>query len=414
MYIYICINYIKTLRKQFKFDDPELDDFDFDDELTEKVTKDADLIEVEIEDDIEEAEEVKLEAVRHIPKRVTDKKNFVIRFTNEETKEILENVIRKGKNDKRVYSLILIWLTSFFKKKHFKILRNLSGGNIYVHEFNENTEELKTIVQDILYNLVKTGENKKGKTGLKYKINWDCRDNQIITFVYRFVHYNLFQAMSRVFRQSKASNNLFNERKKPNMQRISEIAKKLSDPSLTAVESIYELKKYEVSDEELYTYRQLFTMGDYDNFCSLNDDLLNKIEANDLNLTKQDVIKEDSNKKETYDILVNTLNNDIQMSKLHRDFLKCYYEIPYTTSIGAEVYEFTQNLADFLKYYPSYIPQFCEVKQKKTSYVKSNTKIPLKKIIMERVKGSEVYHDAHSALKIILEAQLEKKSIEID
>lgn len=398
-------------KKKFKFDEPELEDFDFDNELTEEPVKDLELSDHDVDE--EEIEEVKLEAVRYIPKKVTDKKNFVIRFTNEETREVLENVIRRGKNDKRIYSLILIWLTSFFKKKHFKILRNLSGGNIYVHDFNDNTEELKTIVQDILYNFVKTGENKKGKTGLKHKIDWECRDNQIITFVFRFVHYNLFQAMSRVFRQSKASNNLFNERKKPNMQRISEIAKKLSDPSLTAVESINELKRYDVSDEELYTYRQLFTMGDYDNFCSLTDDLLNRIEGNDLNLTKQESIKEDTDRKETYDILVNTLNC-VQMEKVHRDFLKCYYEIPYTTSIGEEKYEFTQNLTDFLKYYPVYIPQFCEIKQKKSNYVKMNTKIPLKKIIMERVNGSEIYHDAHNALKVILEVKLEKKSIEID
>jgi hypothetical protein len=400
-------------KKKFKFDEPELEDFDFDNELGEELVKEKDVPEYDLEEEAEESKGVKLEAIRYIPKKVTDKKNFVIRFTNEETREILENVIRRGKNDQKIYSLVLIWLTSFFKKPQFKILRNLSGGNIYVHDFNDNTEELKTIVQDILYNFVKTGENKKGKTGLKHKIDWECRDNQIITFVFRFVHYNLFQAMSRVFRQSKASNNLFNERKKPNMQRISEIAKRLSDPSLTAVESINELKRYDVSDEELYTYRQLFTMGDYDNFCSLNDDLLNRVECSDLNITKQEAIKEDTDKKETYEILVNTLNCK-EMEKVHRDFLKCYYEIPYTTSIGDEKYEFTQNLTDFLKYYPSYIPKFCEIKQKKSSYVKTNTKIPLKKIIMERVNGSEVYIKSHNALKKILEVQMEKKSIDID
>lgn len=338
------------------------------------------------------------------PKKGT---NFVIRFTNEDTKEIIENTVRFGRSDKRIYSLILIWLTSFYKDKRFKILRNLSGGSIFVHDFDKNTEEIKTIVHDIIVALCRTGENKKGLTGLKHKIFWDWRENQIIAFVYRFVMFSLFQCMSRVYRQSKASNNLFNERKKPAMQKINKIASAMSDPSLTAVESINEIKKHGVSDEELYTYRHLFAMGDFDNFCSLSDDLLNKIEGSEASLNQIEEAEEQNKSKKLYDIVALVINsNDI--TKTVRDFLKSYYQIPTISenAITGEKFEFTQDLGDFIKYHPEYVFEFCDLEN--TQKIPKN---PIKKLNISKVDGSNIYKEAHEKIKDVLTVEMKRNNL---
>ena len=341
------------------------------------------------------------------PKKGT---NYVVRFSNEETKEIIENTVRFNKSDKRIYKLILIWLTSFYKNRHFKILRNLSGGSIHVHDFDKNTEEIKTIVHDIIVALCKTGENKKGLTGLKHKIFWDWRENQIIAFVYRFIQFSLYQCMSRIYRHSKASNNLFNERKKPEMQFINKLASSMSDPSLTAVESINAIKKHGISDEELYTYRHLFAMGDYDNFCSLSDDLLNKIDGNDNIMNQIEDQKKSNESKEVYDMITEIINSN-ELDKTSRDFLKSYYQLPTisTNEFTGEIFEFTQDLGDFMKYHPEYIKTFCNIEEK--SKIPKN---PLKKINMEKVENSDIYKFAHEQMRKITEPKIKKLKSTID
>lgn len=335
--------------------------------------------------------------------------NYVIRFTNEETKEIIENIVRFGKNDIRIYSLILIWLTSFLNNKHFKILRNLSGGSIFVHDFDKNTEEIKTITHDILVALCRTGENKKGFTGLKYKLHWDWRENQIIAFVYTFVKYTLYQCISRIYRQSKASNNLYNERRKPEMIRICKIAAAMSDPSLTAVESIAEIKRHGISDDELYTYRHLFAMGDFDNFCSLTDDLLNKIEGNDAILEQIEDNQESNKKKEIYDIITQVVNSP-DIEKKERDFLKSYYQIPTISynQITNEMYEFTQDLTDFLKYNPEYVLDFCDIENPEKI-----PKNPWKKLNLTKVDSSCIYKNSHAQVKKYILQEAKKQNVDL-
>lgn len=371
-------------------------------EETKQIKQDIDDLWNDYVDELEELEA----ATPQKRKRGKPKKgsNYVVRFTNEETKEIIENIVRFNKNDKRIYALILVWLTSFYKNRHFKILRNLSGGSIYVHDFDKNTEEIKTIVHDIIVALCKTGENKKGLTGLKYKIHWDWRENQIIAFVYRFVMFSLYQCMSRIYRHSKASNNLFNERKKPEMQFINKLASSMSDPSLTAVESIEAIKTQGISDQELYTYRHLFAMGDYDNFCSLSDDLLNKIEGSDLIMEHIEDQKESNKNKEIYDVVTELVNSN-EIDKVSRDFLKAYYQIPTITynAFTQEKLEFTQDLGDFMKYHPEYIREFCDLEEK--AKIPKN---PLKKINMKKVFSSNIYNKSHEKIKTIIEPQLKK------
>lgn len=388
-----------------EFEDWELvDSIDIEETIAvpEKKSNDIDELWNEYADNLELEElAIPQKKKRGKPKKGT---NFVIRFTNEDTKEIIENTVRFGRSDKRIYSLILIWLTSFYKDKRFKILRNLSGGSIFVHDFDKNTEEIKTIVHDIIVALCRTGENKKGLTGLKHKIFWDWRENQIIAFVYRFVMFSLFQCMSRVYRQSKASNNLFNERKKPAMQKINKIASAMSDPSLTAVESINEIKKHGVSDEELYTYRHLFAMGDFDNFCSLSDDLLNKIEGSESSLNQIEESEEQIKNKKLYDLVAEVVNSN-EVTKPIRDFLKAYYQIPTISenAITGEKFEFTQDLGDFIKYHPEYVFEFCDLEDKQKV-----PKNPIKKLNIYKVDNSNIYKLAHEKIKDILTSEMKK------
>ena len=264
-------------------------------------------------------------------------KSFKKIFTDEEAREIVENTVRFRKSDKRIYTLICLWLCSLLQRNDYKQLKVLTNNApIDVMNFDNNHELVKEVVHSILEEMLaitpyKFSEKRREELGLAkdeqvlrglvYHIDWKMPNKQILKFTMGKVQFALYRAVSKLFRSQQATSNHFTEKNKEKMKIITDI--------------------------DMYQYRQILGYGNYDNFVHLTKELEDRVSST------TDNTKKNSERMNMYDEMYKILNSN-SIKLVYRDFLKAKFKIPSMMIEGGVIKEFILEIKDFFKLHKEY------------------------------------------------------------
>jgi hypothetical protein len=339
-------------------------------------------------------------------------KTFKKIFTDEETREILENTIRFRKSDKRIYTVICLWLCNLIQSNYYKQLRVLTkNAQIDVLDFNNNHEMIKEVVHSILEEMLSVtpyklsakrrealglAEGEEVMRGLVYQIDWDMPNKQIFKFVMTKVGFALHRAISKLFRSQQATANHFTEKNKEKMVVISHIATSSTDSKIVTNEKIRLLWNYGITDLDLYQYRQVHCYGNFDNFVTLTPELMDRVsytaDTESMNLERMNMRDE----------LCKILNSNA-IKRCYRDFLKAKFKIPSIMIENGELKEFIIEMKDFFSIHNEYYKVLNPIIETVTEKGK---KVKRYSFDDEYLKNTSFYKEAISEIKRCLVSNL--------
>jgi len=189
--------------------------------------------------------------------------------------ESIVNLIFHKKADNLIYEIIMRWLLKLQKAHPY--IYHITNGSIQVHNFNNNNDELKDLVVEIIYELIHTGKYKNltyskpckdtnernikhrigDNKGLQFTLDLSLPPKQVISYVYTFVNLQLHKIIYRL-KMGTHSQTIISHIKKhrPRFEKIKEIANNLDDPFIMGQDTISYFKGLgDYTEQEIYLYR---------------------------------------------------------------------------------------------------------------------------------------------------------------
>lgn len=341
-------------------------------------------------------------------------------YTHKECYDILKELIMNHKADNRTYKLILLWLVGLFNKKQYSHIKTLSKGSISIDNINKNTDEIIELVHEIILELLHSKEYPDGSgSGLKYRINWDYievknkktgdidiidvhdgNEGRVVSYIYSTFMFILYRSLAKSYRGDVSYTHLTPIKKSPEMQELRARMEVESDTGITTPDLIHQLKDEGFSDELIYQYRYIYSLGYSKTIMELTEEIETRSAVIDElnNLTDTDKYS-----KQLYEIILDILNSH-SMPKINRELLKCYYKIPTVITVYGKKKSFTPTMLLFFEMYPDYKKV---LKVKRISY--NGKRVDVRWVNNESIiESSEIFKESLSMLEELLKPELAK------
>jgi len=290
--------------------------------------------------------------------------NFKIVFSNQEAREIIENLVRHKKSDKRIYTLLGLWVSEFLCRPTFRQLKTAVGkyNQINLTNFEANNDNIKSVIHFLISDLIEEKqitpnrkireelgleENEKVYRSHNLSLDWDNKtDGEIIKYTYTRAYWTMFNVGELFFRSSETSRTLSSEQKKKVYLKIKEIADAHSDLTLSRDNTIKACYNAGIIDDDMYRYRYMKGYGERDAFVQL-DPTSDKF----VNFRAESTSKKVASniKQKIYEEIFLILNSNA-LSRLDRDILKMEFLLP-STSTSKEELEYILTPKQFFDLY---------------------------------------------------------------
>jgi hypothetical protein len=312
--------------------------------------------------------------------------NFKIVFSNKEAREIIENLVRFKKSDKRIYTLLGLWVSEFLCRPTFRQLKISLGKytQINLTDFESNNDNIKSIIHFLISDLIEEKqitpnrkirdelgleENEKIYRSHNLSLDWDNKtDGEIIKYTYTRCYWTMFNAGELFFRNSETSRTLSSEQKKKVYLKIKEIADLHSDLTLSRENTIKACYNAGITDDDMYRYRYMKGYGERDAFVQL-DPTSDKF----INFRSESTSKKVASniKQKIYEEIFLILNSNV-LSRFERDILKMEFNLPSASTSNEEL-EYNLTPKQFFDLYKEYNRVLKKPIQKITQSGKENT-----------------------------------------
>jgi len=343
---------------------------------------------------------------------------IVKKYTNKESLHILKELLVHGRATNELYTLLGLWLTGLISKPQYSHLKHICNNSIDVFNIRNNHKDYQELINDIILEMITVKLDGMGEEkGYKHKISWDKvpmkqpdgsfiylqlegNEGKIVSYIFRGFKQMLYKVLGKHYRGGISYSEIYQQKKKnTELQRLRERVKDELDSGIMTFEMCQQLKSEGFDDETMSIYRYAYSLGRLRSYTTLTE----KVEVKH-SLDKQVSGKEPAElmKKKIYDEVFNILNSKL-MPKKHREFLKCFYEIP---SIVVDDYGrkklFTPSMYIFFEQFPEYNKV---LKAKRIAY-HSTRKIVKYVDNGHTLKNSKIFKESHEMMRALLKPRL--------